>query len=337
MKRLTLLTSLLLILCISACRDEIEQASSSCNISSFQTNVDIDLSVTTIILDPFGQAKTSLDVENGDIARITAIWNKEALWNLKIIGITSRSSETFSGCGHMLNMDWDGINNEHAPYYNEDCVIELTFPENSEADVYRDTITISNTLDFNKQGVVVHTLDNPTPNDFIYVGTQAGTFITLDSALGGKYAMMNIIAERNIVNNPWLGVLRLRSNLSPPNFNLYYPITEFDPYKVYINFYVYTSGVPSRIYVSVNEELNEGYTANSDILSGAGWHLVSFKLSEMNFRSWWFTNAVPNLDQVRSITLAWVKAGGHILTGEHAFVAIDHIVFTYDNPLVTEP
>jgi len=129
----------------------------------------------------------------------------------------------------------------------------------------------------------------------------------------------------------------LRSNLNPPNFNRYYPVTEFDPHKLYINFFVYTSGIPSRIGVAIIENLGDVYGGSSPILSGVGWHLVSLKLSEMNFRAGRRSNSIPNLDQLFGINLSWTKVGGHILANEHAFVAIDHVVFTYGNPLVIEP
>jgi len=346
MKKIIISASILLCFIFTACRDEFPEEITDCNISSFQREVSIDLSVNTIITDPLGREKEALDVENGDLARISAIWNMEAYWELKIIGLSSRAFETFSGCGNLLTIDWDGINRDHGPYYEEDCMIELSFPENPNVPTFRDTLTISNSIDFNKQGLVAHKVDGFAPRDYLY-GQPGRTsaenyYVTLDSALGGKYAQMNVIPNANITGNRWrfLGSLLFRSVFSPPNFNVFYPITEIDPQNLYLNFLVYNSGLPSRINVTLLEggTSDHFYSGAITDIDWTGWQYVSIKLSDMFFGPRGRTvNYVPNLDQIFLIRLSWFKAGGAIEADEHVFLAIDHVVFTYGNPVIIEP
>ncbi|MCS6824673.1 MAG: hypothetical protein NZ529_10290 [Cytophagaceae bacterium] len=226
--------------------------------------------------------KTAIDL-NVDTLKITAQFNEEVPWQVKISGTISGSIKRFKGYGSSIHLKWLGNPDTNIFFKNENCIV--TFKIGCKVSVEK-TFSISNTNKFKNFNYLVYDADG---NGYVATPISYGTYATHttvtpgpstlpESPAGGRY--WSTVGNSGSTKVWYFGGLDF--SLPPgPSSSPALSRLGTDPDKVYFNFFVNSNG--NTVSIPVVTFLEGGVQRNYNIITNkTGWQYVSFKLSQAN-------------------------------------------------------
>lgn len=243
---------------------------------------------------------------------LSASFNEEVPWTVVIRGDVSKSFKKFSGYGKTIAISWNGNPDTTVFFQAESCTVEFGI---ACREPVVETFTINTVNNFKNF------------NYLVYDGDGGG--LALGPYTGGAYA---VHSTNNNLNSPQGGNCQcITGNASTPQW--YFGAAQFnvnlssslnaDPSKVYMNCFVNVQGSTATIPVI---SLYENGTVKRDkyvMVTGNGWHYISFKLSDIN---------VVN---TRSITIVNIGLNAYPERATSGSMCVDFVSFTNDAPFIS--
>ena len=286
-------------------------------------------------------------------------FNKPIEWKITILGLSTNAVREITGFSNLIDSNmvvWSGGPSQVPFFSEEDCLIELTFE--NETDTLRDTITIVSAKPFDN-GIWLEDFEDGIPSEgLVYYNTDGGgmTFSLSndDPLLGSSYFKMG-----GRVNWDWaLGSLDLPLNINNISQNAD---------DLYINIGILSDlqdlHTGQFINILISEETNTPFNDNlnnnsSDLFEPTmevykmkvpvdwdGWQLKSFRYSDFepvspNNQDINFDMNPSDISAIRISCQACPSSTGNPVCpenfGKYVRTDIDHIIFTINSSLLDQ-
>ena len=286
-------------------------------------------------------------------------FNKPIEWKITILGLSTNAVREITGFSNLIDSNmvvWSGGPSQVPFFAEEDCLIELTFE--NETDSLRDTITIVSAKPFDN-GIWFEDFEDGIPSEgLVYYNTDGGgmTFSLSndDPLLGSNYFKMG-----GRVNWDWaLGSIDLPLSISDATQN---------PEELYLNIGILSdlqdlhTGQFINILISeetvvpfndnTNNNASDIFESNMEVykmkipVDWEGWQLKSFRYSDFEPVSANDPNINFNMNpsDIRAIRIscqACPSSSGNPVCpenfGKDVRTDIDHIIFTVNSSLLDQ-
>jgi hypothetical protein len=255
-----------------------------------------------------------------DSVTFTAAFNEVTSWTITVTGQTSGATVSFSGKSNTINTVWRGNPGSIVFFQVEQVTAELKVP-------CRDAITITLNItgkpNFNNYGYLISDFDGHGHSQAFnfykgagYIGTFGVMNAPLVSPQGGNYYHVNGTTSPA---SWYYGEAGCAAAFSLTSLGT----TNAD--SVYFNVLINNNGVSTGT-VNILLQAVDRYSSVVKLNGGAGWKLVSLKLSD--FKP---STAGPSVNP-KQITSVAFDLGPASNMGDPAEIDIDLVIFTKGHP-----
>ncbi len=253
---------------------------------------------------------------NTQVQVMTAAFNEDVPWTVVVRGTVSKSFKKFSGYGKTINVKWKGNPDTLAFFKTELCNVEFKI-------ACKDAIV---------KPFTIGTLNNFANFDYLIYSGDGGALAGGPYMYGAYVATPGSQGSVNGLGSPQGGFAMNTTGYSttPQWFFGGYDFTmtlgsniNADPTKVYFNCFVNTQGSVGTIPVVTFKEGTVQRSKNI-VVENAGWHYVSFPLSDCN---------VVNPRNINTVSFGLNSYPTRVTGGR---MCIDFVSFTNDSPFISQ-
>jgi hypothetical protein len=298
----------------------------------------VDLTAPFNVVTPLAVSNSSPDFSS-TTTKITAKFDKNALWKVTISGKTSKAIKVFTGSTPDMSVDWNGVA-DNLPFFQlEDCIITLSFPNFPDKPAQTTMVTIKGLTDPDQGGIIITNFKNTKFKsgefkDSTYWWADFTTSMASTnpvSADGNPYCIISGPSQQP--NNPYVGFFTIFAIASDKPYNPNWPTNITEPSRLYFNMFVYCSSKDSLFSYKdaalklefTEEDGNVGTISLSP--NWEGWKIVTINYANLKFLN--SKTPQPNKVKKLQITLLATKPPYNVLKVKTAF---NHLIWTLDKP-----
>ena len=281
----------------------------------------------------------SLDAATGEVASISAAFNKNVNWTLEITGANSGGKYTASGYSLNPVIEWNGSATQLPMFQAENCYIEMTIKD--QPDTLRDTISLLSVKP--QQGFLLADFESGLNSSWV-VFAQTGanmSFVVSDDIQAGQGNRYYDMAGE--VSWDWLiGMIDMPASAYG---SAHFPLNN-NPDEVYFNTFIYKpEGISNGIILLQFREDDNGdgvYSNNEEDMFSVeirpdadGWKHYHYKYSDLatlinGAAGGAIGNGLHEPDKLLQVSILYLAnpASGY------SKCLIDNLVFTDGQPLV---
>lgn len=330
MKRLSII--LLAALALSACRKDDEEVFDGPSLN--------DLFGPFYLVEDLTVSQQQIDfTADGDLI-FNAELSKNTEWNIQMTGSQSAAVRTISGTDRLIsaeNAAWEGGANTFPAFGLEDVYIEVTFPSEPEAEVLRDTITITGLK--TDEGVLITSFENGTGNNWSNFNqstvTGAINCLSGDAAKGGcMYSFEGTVgwdwAIGSVMIQPDAGTFGLQNSASNLFFNMGFKSVEnVGPDNAFVQIWFDEDEDGDGVFDPNTEDrfIYDYWSTDSE------WDLISLLYADIQFdvdgnQVATNGNGLPEPGKLIAINVFFLANPANGNSKGY----VDHLIFTTDNP-----
>lgn len=276
---------------------------------------------------------------DGDLV-FNAELSKNTNWVIEITGAQSGATRTIEGSDRLLSSDnaaWDGGANSFPGFSLEDAYIAISFPNEEDSTILRDTVTIAGTkID---DGILLTSFEDGIGTNwesFAQTTVTAGINCNDGNAASGScyYKFEGAVpwdwAIGSVMVKPDDGDFGLPANASNLYFNMGFKATEnFGPTNSFILFWFDEDDNGDGIFDPNTEDRFEYqyWSQNNE------WDLISHKYADLQFDADGNTvevngNGLPEPSKLVAVNVFFLANQDNGLSS----ALVDHLIFTTDKP-----